>query len=85
MILEIIGLSCIGVLSVVAGPIIKFKRFIGFKEEDSLKFGAVKSFINELINCAMCMSFWIGLIYTHNLMLAAIVSILAEIIYKKLS
>ena len=41
-----------------AKPMILLKRLFGFKEEE--EYGQLKSFIRELIYCALCSGFWIG-------------------------
>ena len=82
MILEIIALACISVLFVVAEPLIRFKYFIYdkiFKKDYQNKWHW------KLINCALCSGFWLGLIFTYNIYFAAIISILSELIYKKIT
>jgi hypothetical protein len=39
----------------------------------------------RLINCSLCVGFWIGLIFTLDILLAALVSVSAEFICKKLT
>lgn len=39
----------------------------------------------KLINCAMCSGFWLGLLLTWNIYLAAIISVAAEFMCKKLT
>lgn len=39
----------------------------------------------KLINCALCSGFWIGLLVTWDIYLAAIISVCAEFICKKLT
>jgi hypothetical protein len=82
--IEIIGLSCIGVLFVVSEPMIILKRYIGFKEEEYDNWSNKKRMLFKLITCAMCSSFWIGSIITLSLLKGAIIGILAELIYKKI-
>ena len=38
--------------------------------------------INKLLSCALCCGFWIGLIATHNIFEASIISILSELIFR---
>jgi hypothetical protein len=83
-IIQIISLSCIGVLWVVSEPTILFRRYLGFRDDDIQTYSKTKLFFHKLINCAMCTSFWVGLICTGSIYIAAIVSILAEIIINKL-
>jgi hypothetical protein len=78
----LIKLSAISFLFVTSEPLILIKRFIGFKQEEYDTYGKVKSFIYRMITCALCSGFWIGLIITHSIYDAALVSILSEIILK---
>lgn len=83
MIFEIASIACLSVLFVIAEPMILIKRNMGFKEENigSLK---IKDIFTKLLYCSLCSGFWIGLIYTHNIFMACIISVLAEYIDKKL-
>lgn len=81
--IEILGLVCLSILFVVSEPLILLKRYIGFKEEEYDVWGKMKRFIFRLITCALCSGFWIGLI-TMSLYKAAIISVLAEFIHKKI-
>lgn len=78
----IIKIAALSFLFVTAEPLILFKRFLGFKEEDYMKFSKTKAFVHRLINCCLCSGFWIGLIITHTVYDAALISIISEIIYK---
>jgi hypothetical protein len=82
--IEIIGLACISILFVSSEPLILLKRYIGFKEEEYDNWGDKKRFIFRMLTCALCSGFWIGLI-TMSIYKAAIISILAESIHKKIS
>ena len=82
--IDIIMWSCIGVLLQEAEPIIILKRYIGFKEELYDEWGTLKRFLHRLLNCAMCLTFWVTLIGTFNLDVAIISSVLAQIIHKKI-
>ena len=82
-ILLILGIACMSVLFVVAEPLIiskmmVFKMIYGKKDYTN-------SFIWKLINCALCSSFWIGLAITQDIYQASIISILSELIYKKIN
>ena len=74
--------ACLSFLFVTAEPLILFKRFCGFRDEDYMQFGKVKAFIYRLINCCLCSGFWIGLILTGSILQAAMVAVVAEFIYK---
>jgi len=79
----ILALACFNVLFIVAEPIIIIKRAIGFKEEDFDQYRPSKRFIHKLLHCCLCSGFWISLIISHNIFIAAIASVLGEYIYKK--
>ena len=85
LLLKLIGLSCIAVLFVVAEPLILLKRRLGLKEEDYELWGEKKRFIFRLLDCVLCSGFWIGLIFTLNILQAATVAVVAEIIFKQLN
>jgi uncharacterized membrane protein len=80
--ITLFGIPTLGILFVEAEPMIKLKRMIGFNDEDYFRWKESKKFIYRLINCVTCSTFWIGLIITGNIYLAAITSILGELIYK---
>jgi len=74
MILQILGLSCIGVLWINSEPTIRLRML--YKRDD---------LFSRLINCCMCSTFWISLIVSQDLYIASISSILAEFICRKLN
>jgi hypothetical protein len=74
--LKLIGLSCIGVLWINSEPTTKLRHWIYKSYTDNWHW--------RLINCCLCVSFWIGLIGTGDLLYAAIVSVLGEILCRKL-
>lgn len=80
---DIIWISCLSVLFVVAEPSILIKRWLGFKEEEMGK-SKVKDFFTKLLYCAMCSGTWIGLILTMDISKAVIIGIVSELIYKKI-
>lgn len=82
--IEILAISCLSVLFVVAEPMIILKRKFGFREEDYEDWSYNKRLLFRLITCALCSGFWLGAIITLNIYKAAIISILAEYIYKKI-
>lgn len=75
-IIKIIGLASMSVLFVVSEPMILIKMWL-FKGKEGLLW--------RMINCSKCCAFWIGLIFTRDIYLACIISILAELIYRKLN
>jgi len=81
--IEIIGLCSLGIILVVAEPMIMLRNFLGFSDEDYLKEkNEICKSIYRLITCPMCLSFWLALIWTFNPLTASIVSILADVVYK---
>lgn len=83
LLLNLIGLACIGVLWINAEPTIVlrnriYKWWYGCREFDH-------KWHWKLINCALCISFWIGIIFTWSILQAAIISVLAEILHKKIN
>jgi len=64
MFLEILIIISISYLFIHAEPMILLKRWFGFKDEKYDDFSKSKKFIHRLINCWMCSTFWIGIIYT---------------------
>jgi hypothetical protein len=78
--LEIIGLACIGALWINAEPTIRLRSL--YKKED---------WFFRLINCCLCSTFWIALLYKlicfqqFDLFVAASASVLGELICKKLT
>lgn len=78
----LIKIAAISFLFVASEPMILIKRLFGFKEEQYDTYGKAKSFIYRMITCALCSGFWIGLIITHTVYDAAMVSVMAEIILK---
>lgn len=71
---EIIGLACVGVLWIESEPTQRLRSL--YKKDD---------LFSRLINCCLCSTFWISLIVTQNIYIAAISSVLAEFICRKLN
>lgn len=82
-IVTILGLACIGVLWINAEPAIKFRIWL-YRKIYKCQYYDMK-WHWRLISCAMCISFWLGLVVTMNLYYAAMISIVAESICRKLS
>lgn len=80
--LEIIGLACIGVLWICSEPTIRLRNWI---------LGKHQGIWRRLLECAMCSTFYIALLYKlicfqeFDLLFAATCSVLGEIICKKLT
>ena len=80
--LEIIAIACIGVLWINAEPTIRFRDWL-LKGNDG--------FISRLLQCCLCSTFWIAILYKliwfyqFDLMFAAMASVLAELLCRKLN
>ncbi len=79
-IITVLGLACLTNLWIHSEPTNKLRYWLynKVKDKDSLWHW-------RLINCALCTGFYVGLLFTWNLYLAAIVSVCAELICKKLT
>lgn len=78
--LEIIALAAITNLWVLSEPTNNLRMWLYNDVKDK-----EQKWHFRMLNCALCSGFWIGLLFTYNLYSAAIVSICAEFIYKKLT
>lgn len=79
-----IGLLCLTWLIVEgAEPIQFFKRLTNIDNASNPK-GYIQIFFQQLLNCALCTGFWVGLIYYQNIVLGCLVSVFAEIFYRLL-
>lgn len=76
----IIGLACIGVIWINSEPTIRLRGL--YKKDD---------WFMRLINCAMCSTFWIAVLYNIlwyqnlDLFMACLSAVLAELISQKLN
>jgi hypothetical protein len=84
MVIEILGIIAINILLQVAEPIILIKRWIGFKEEEYEKYTPMWRFFHRLLYCCACLGFWVALLISWNIYIAAICSITSEWIYTKI-
>jgi hypothetical protein len=83
LIVTILGLASIGVLWVNSEPTIWLRETV-YKKIYGCS-GWYDRWHYRLLTCCLCSSFWIGLIFTTNLYYAAIISVLAELICRKLN
>lgn len=83
IIYQVIWISCMSVLFINAEPMILIKRWMGFKEEEMGK-NPLRDFFTKLLYCGKCSGFWLGLIFTQNFCQAVIISIVSELIDRKL-
>lgn len=79
----ILGLICLSVIFQVAEPILLIKRLV-FKEEEYDTYSSTKRFLHRGLHCCLCSGWWIGFIFTLDPLMASIISIGSELIYKKI-
>lgn len=77
MVFDIIGLACLTYLLTVAEPVIQIKEWMGLNNPNGQ---GIKGWMSRLLSCCLCLGFWVGLMGTWSLTMAAIVSISAEVI-----
>lgn len=86
---KLIGITLLTCLIVeYAAPIRWIKVYFGISEQDNPK-QMYKIILQKLFNCALCLGFWLGLIFYLNtdkfLYMAAIISFTSEIAYRSLN
>lgn len=74
--ITILGLASITNLWIHSEPTYRLRNYI---------LGNHQGLWRRLLECAMCCGFWIGLIFTWNIYLAAIISIVSEFMCRNLS
>lgn len=75
---KFIGLICFTWLFTVgAAPVQFVKRLFEVSNKCEPK-AVYKQVTQKLINCSMCMGFWIGLIFYQDIWMACIISLTAE-------
>lgn len=85
MLINIIGLACAAFLFASgAEPIQQIKAFFNLDNDAEFK-NHIQYFFVKLLNCSLCSGFWIGIIFTHSILLASIISVLAEFITRQLN
>lgn len=94
-IMTILTIASVGVLFVVAEPMIIVKRLLGFKEENigikkdykliGLMYLELRDFLTKLLYCALCSTWWISIIITHDVLLSSLIAIVAELIHRKIN
>jgi len=82
---ELFSLVAITFLFIEAEPLILFKRYLGFREEEYDSMSKLKRYFHKLITCHLCSGFWIGLAFTGSLYQAVLVSVLSELLKKIMS
>ena len=69
--------------AVGAEPIQWIKSLVHVQEDAEYK-NKVQYFFVKLLNCSLCVGFWVGLIFYHSIILAGLVSIGSEFIARRL-
>ncbi len=83
ILIKIFGLAALSFLFVTSTPTIMiriwlFNKIYGGKYYEG-------NLIWKLVTCTLCSGFWIGLIFTQDILIASIVSVISEMICRKLS
>lgn len=81
-IITIIGSACLTFLLTVAQPVRDILTFLDLIPESS---NPIKRYVGTMLSCCLCLSFWITLILTGNVLHASIGSILSESIARKMN
>jgi hypothetical protein len=81
ILIKLIGLACFTYLMVNSEPTNRLKSMVGFDVMDEQGW---RGFISRLLDCCLCLGFYIGLIGTGNLLYASIVAVMAEFINNKI-
>ena len=76
LLISILGAACITNLWINSEPTMKLREWI-FKDKNNM--------LRRLLDCAMCSGAWIGLGITQNVLHAAIIAIVAEVISRQLN
>lgn len=86
MIIEMVGSACLGwLISTAAEPLQKIKYVLGLctcREDYGSR--PVLDWFSRLFECTMCVTFWIALIASSDILLSAVASVLGKIIEDKI-
>ncbi len=77
LLIKLIGSAALTYLFINSEPT---NRLVGFLHLDNPETPGFIGFISRLLQCALCLGFWVTLIVTGNLLLAAIGSLLSELV-----
>lgn len=80
-IFEYIMFSCLMVTFVIFEPFNVFRNYLEVRVDDNY----IYFILYKLFTCAKCAGFWISLFYFQNLLVAAFISLLSELIYRKIT
>jgi hypothetical protein len=67
-----------------AQPIQWLKEYYNLHDDAVIKTGLAKQLLQKLLNCALCLGFWVGLAFYFDLYFAVCISFAAEILYRAL-
>ena len=83
ILIKILGLGALSFLFVTSTPTIMIRIWLFNKIYKGKYYES--SLLWKLVTCCKCSSFWIGLIFTQDIFIASLVSVIGELIYIKLS
>ncbi len=75
LLFNILAAACLSYLLVVAEPIVALRNYLRLTDA---------TWVGRLLGCALCSGFWVGLAVTHSVLDAAIVGVVAEVIYRRM-
>lgn len=76
-ILLILGASCLSVLAVASEPTNYLYHLLKLDKPSA---PGIQGALSRLLSCCLCTGFWVSLIITENILLAAICAVIAELI-----
>ena len=83
ILIKILGLGALSFLFVTSTPTTMLRIWLFNKIYKGKYYEG--NLIWKLITCSLCSGFWIGLIFTGDILIASLVSVIAEMICRKLS
>ena len=87
-IINILTISSLAILWVNSEPTTHLRRWFGFRDEDYTEMTDFKRVVHRLLNCSLCISFWLSLILVPYFRLPigyiVIIPIITEYINKSL-
>jgi hypothetical protein len=81
MLILLFSYACVAYIIARAEVFQKIKRPLGI-DDNAMPYTWYAKIAQELLNCSLCVGFWVGIIMTQVVWQAAIVSVVAEIIDK---
>lgn len=77
-----IGFACLGVILTTAQPVCAFKRYLGITE---LAPRRITRLLAQLLGCSLCLSWWITLGCTWDVLMASTSAVAAELISRQIN